>query len=41
MDFRNLDSKNIEKSIIGLANRKFTYRIVENDSDDGENAQYT
>lgn len=29
MDFRNLDRERIDKVIAGLANRKFTYRIVE------------
>ncbi len=29
MDFRNLDRERIDKVIVGLANRKFTYRIVE------------
>lgn len=29
MDFRNLDREVVNKAVIGLANRKFTYRIVE------------
>ena len=29
MDFRNLDRERIDKVIVGLASRKFTYRIVE------------
>lgn len=29
MDFRNLDRETIDKVVTGLANRKFTYRIVE------------
>jgi len=32
MDFRNLDKKIIDKAVVGLANRKFTYRIVEEDN---------
>ena len=29
MDFRNLDRETIDKVVVGLGNRKFTYRIVE------------
>lgn len=29
MDFRNLDRETVNKAVAGLANRKFTYRIVE------------
>lgn len=29
MDFRNLDRETVNKAVVGLANRKFTYRIVE------------
>lgn len=29
MDFRNLDRDTINKAVIGLANRKFTYRVIE------------
>lgn len=29
MDFRNLDREAVNKAVIGLAKRKFTYRIVE------------
>lgn len=29
MDFRNLDREVVNKAIIGLAKRKFTYRVVE------------
>lgn len=29
MDFRNLDRDMIDKAVLGLANRKFTYRVVE------------
>lgn len=29
MDFRNLDREAIDKVVVGLVNRKFTYRIVE------------
>lgn len=31
MDFRNLDREVVNKAVIGLANRKFTYRIVEDE----------
>lgn len=31
MDFRNLDREVINKAVIGLAKRKFTYRVVEED----------
>jgi len=34
MDFRNLDRNTINEAIVGLANRKFTYRIVEEDESD-------
>ena len=34
MDFRNLDRETINKAVIGLTNRKFTYRIVEEDETD-------
>lgn len=37
MDFRNLDRDIINKTVTGLAKRKFTYRIVE-EEDDAENA---
>lgn len=33
MDFRNLDREVINKIMIGLENRKFTYRIVEEEED--------
>ena len=29
MDFRNLDRETVNKAVIGLANRKFSYRVVE------------
>lgn len=29
MDFRSLDREAVNKAVIGLAKRKFTYRIVE------------
>lgn len=31
MDFRSIDRNEINKAVEGLANRKFTYRIVEED----------
>ena len=31
MDFRNLDRNTIDKVVAGLAKRKFTYRMVEED----------
>ena len=31
MDFRNIDRNEINKAVEGLANRKFTYRIIEED----------
>lgn len=31
MDFRNLDRETVNKAVIGLANRKFAYRVVEED----------
>lgn len=34
MDFRCLDSDNVKKAVEGLANRKFTLRIVEYDESD-------
>lgn len=34
MDFRNIDKNEINKAVEGLANRKFTYRIVEEDESD-------
>lgn len=34
MDFRNLDRDIINKAVLGLANRKFTYRIVEEEEKD-------
>ncbi len=34
MDFRNLDHDVINKAVAGLANRKFTYRIVEEEETD-------
>ena len=34
MDFRNLDRETIDKVVTGLANRKFTYRIVEEEEAD-------
>lgn len=37
MDFRNLDRNTIDKVVTGLAKRKFTYRVVE-EEDDAENA---
>ena len=36
MDFRNLDRETVNKAVVGLANRKFTYRIVE--EEETENA---
>lgn len=33
MDFRHLDREIINKTVIGLAKRKFTYRIVEEEED--------
>lgn len=39
MDFRNIDREVIEKVVAGLAKRKFTYRIVEdNEEEETENA---
>lgn len=39
MDFRNIDRETIEKTVAGLAKRKFTYRIVEdNEEEEAENA---
>ena len=29
MDFRNLDRSTIDKAVRGLAKRKFTYRVIE------------
>ena len=29
MDFRNLDRSTIDKVVRGLAKRKFTYRVIE------------
>lgn len=34
MDFRNMDRNEINKAVESLANRKFTYRIVEEDETD-------
>lgn len=34
MDFRNLDREVVNKAVVGLANRKFTYRIVEEEEID-------
>lgn len=34
MDFRDISSENIKKSVAGLANRKFTLRLVEEVEDD-------
>ena len=34
MDFRSLSSESIEKAVIGLANRKFTLRVTEEDEED-------
>lgn len=36
MDFRNLDREVINKAVLGLAKRKFTYRVIE--EEDTENA---
>lgn len=33
MDFRNLSSENVNKAIAGLASRKFTLRVVEEDEE--------
>lgn len=33
MDFRHIDRENINKAVIGLANRKFTYRIIEEETE--------
>lgn len=37
MDFTKLDRDTISKTVAGLAKRKFTYRVVE-EEDDTENA---
>ena len=29
MDFRNLDRDVVNKAVVGLANRRFTYRVIE------------
>lgn len=34
MDFRNIDRNEINKAVEGLVNRKFTYRIIEEDEND-------
>ena len=33
MDFRHLDKETISKAVTGLANRRFTYRIVEEEEE--------
>lgn len=39
MDFRNINRETIEKVVAGLAKRKFTYRIVEdNEEEESDNA---
>lgn len=39
MDFRNIDRETIEKVVAGLAKRKFTYRIIEDNEEEAtENA---
>ena len=34
-DFTYMSSENIRKSVEGLANRKFTFRVVEEGENDG------
>lgn len=33
MDFRNLDRDTLDKVVVGLANRKFTYRIIDEEDE--------
>lgn len=34
MDFRDLDREVINRAVLGLANRKYTYRIIEEENAD-------